>query len=177
MRRLIFVLAAVGFGTLAAAASAGPERVAFPVGYGNDFVRYLDVDRPDRKSKRFFYVNPAALEAARPGEDLPAGTVLIMEDHKIALNADETPQRDAEGRFIATEEITNVFVMEKQPGWGEAYPEEKRNGDWDYAWFLADGTPKHSDPARFEGCFSCHQSRAERDYTFTFFKYVLDGKP
>jgi len=177
MYRLIFSIAAAGMLSVTATAFAGPERVEFPAGYRDVFVRYLDVDRPDRKTKRFFYVNRAALEAAKPGEDLPQGSVLIMEDHKIELEADETPRRDAEGRFIATDEITNVFVMEKQPGWGDAYPEEKRNGDWDYAWFLADGSPKHSDPARFEGCFNCHQSRAERDYTFTFFKYVLDGKP
>src|SRR3546814_6611745 len=83
-----------------------------------------------------------------------------MEDHPVELESGETPRRDAEGRFIATEEITNVFVMEKQPGWGEAYPDDKRNGDWDYAWFDAEGTLKHSDPARYEGCFSSHQSRA-----------------
>lgn len=159
----------------ASGAAAGPERVAFPEGYQQDFVRYLDVDRPDRKIKRFFYVNPEALEAAAPGAPLPDGTVLVMEDHPVELDG-ETPRRDAEGRFIATPEVTNVFVMEKQPGWGAAYPADKRNGDWDYAWYDAAGTLKHSDPARYEGCFSCHQPRAGRDYTFTFFKYVEDLK-
>ena len=62
-----------------------------------------------------------------------------------------------------------------QPGWGAGYPPEKRNGEWKYAWFLPDGSRK--DDAKFDGCFGCHMSRAERDYTFTFAKYVLDGKP
>jgi hypothetical protein len=159
----------------ASSAAAGPERVAFPTGYQDAFVRYLDVDRPDREIKRFFYVNREALEAAEAGTPLPDGTVLVMEDHPVELNG-ETPRRDAEGRFIALPEATNVFVMEKQPGWGEAYPADKRNGDWDYAWYDAAGSLKHSDPARYEGCFSCHQSRAARDYTFTFFKYVEDQK-
>lgn len=159
----------------ASGAAAGPERVDFPDGYQQDFVRYLDVDRPDRKIKRMFYVNPQALEAAEAGAPLPDGTVLIMEDHPVELDGEE-PRRDDQGRFIATPEVTNVFVMEKQPGWGEAYPADKRNGDWDYAWYDAAGTLKHSDPARYEGCFSCHQSRAERDYTFTFFKYMEDLK-
>src|SRR3546814_18425970 len=97
-----------------------------------------------------------------------------MEDHPVELESGETPRRDAEGRVIATEEITNVFVMETQPGWGEAYPDDKRNGDWDYACIDAEGTLKHSDPARYEGCFTCHQSRAGRDYTFLFFKHVVD---
>jgi hypothetical protein len=158
---------------LTAGAAAGPDRVAFPDGYRDGFVQYMDVDRPDRKIKRFFYVNSEALEAARAGALLPDGTVLIMEDHPVELEG-ETPRRDAEGRFIATDEITNVFVMEKQPGWGTDYPADKRNGDWDYAWFSPDGSLKHSDPTRYEGCFNCHRSRAERDYTFTFFKYVED---
>ncbi|MEO3428064.1 cytochrome P460 family protein [Pelagibius sp. CAU 1746] len=172
-RTMALVLA--GLLLSASGAAAGPERVAFPAGYQDTFVRYLDIDRPDRKTKRFFYVNPAALEAAQAGAPLPDGTVLVMEDHPAELDG-ETPRRDAEGRFIAAPEVRNVFVMEKRTGWGAAFPAGKRNGDWDYAWYDATGKLKHSDPARYEGCFNCHQSRAERDYTFTFFKYVDDLK-
>lgn len=175
MRRSTVCVLSAGLALFAAEAVAGPERVDFPQGYRDGFQRYLDVDRPDREIKRFFYVNPEALAAAQPGADLPDGTVLIMEDHKVEMDG-AAPRRDAEGRFIATDEITNVFVMEKQPGWGADYSEARRNGDWDYAWFDANGTLKHDDPARYDGCFSCHQSRAERDYTFTFFKYVLDSQ-
>ena len=99
-------------------ALAGPELVAFPEGYQSAFEHYLTVDRPDRKVVRFFYVNPEALEAAVPGEPLPHGTVLIMEDHPAQLDADEEPVRDEDGRFLPTDEVTNVFIMEKQPGWG-----------------------------------------------------------
>lgn len=168
-------LALAALALSASGVAAGPDRVAFPAGYRDDFVRYLDVDRPDRKTKRLFYVNREALEAAKAGAPLPDGTVLVMEDHPVELDG-ETPRRDGEGRFIALPEVTNVFVMEKQPGWGEAFPADQRNGDWDYAWYDAAGTLKHSDPARYEGCFSCHQSRAGRDFTFTIFKYVEDLK-
>ncbi len=156
-------------------ALAGPELVAYPEGYRTAFEQYLKVDRPDRGVVRFFYVNPEALEAAVPGEPLPHGTVLIMEDHKAELGADEEPVLDDDRRMVPTDEVTNVFVMEKQPGWGEEYPASKRNGEWEYAWFLPDGSRKPD--AAFDGCFGCHMNRAERDYTFTFFKYVLDGKP
>ena len=162
--------------TLPGDAKAGPDRVAFPNGYRDTFVEYLRVDRPDRKSTRFFYVNPEALAAARPGEDLPQGTILIMEDHRVLLDGDGNPEPDADGRFQPTDEITNVFVMEKQPGWGEAYPPDTRNGDWDYAWYEADGSVKQGDFVRFEGCFSCHMNRAGRDFTFTFYKYLLDER-
>ena len=173
MKHAGLVCLVVAAALVAGSATAGPERISYPDGYSSEFLRYLDVDRPDRKIKRYFYVNRASLESAVPGAPLPSGTVLIMEDRAVEMEGD-SPKRDAAGRFIATDEITNVFVMEKQPGWGAAYASEKRNGDWDYAWFAADGSLKHSDPARYEGCFSCHQSRSERDYTFTFFKYLLD---
>ncbi len=175
--RIPTVLAAATIAvTLSTSATAGPERVAFPTDYRDIFVEYLRVDRPDRKTTRFFYVNPEAMAAAVPGEDLPQGTVLVMEDHRVRVDGDGNPIADAEGRFQPTDEITNVFVMEKQPGWGEAYPPEARNGDWDYAWYEADGSPKQGDFVRFEGCFTCHLNRADRDYTFTFYKYLLDTK-
>ncbi len=173
--RIKSTLVAVALATLlTTVAWAGPERVEFPAGYRDAFVEYLRVDRPDRKTTRFFYVNPDALAAAEPGEELPQGTVLIMEDHKVLLDSAGDPATDGDGRFQPTDEITNVFVMEKQPGWGADYPLETRNGDWDYAWFEADGSRKQGDFVRFTGCFSCHQNRANRDFTFTFFKYLLD---
>src|SRR3546814_15212130 len=84
---------------------AGPERAAFPSGYGDKFVRYLDVDRPDRKIKRIFYVNHGALESAEAGKELPYGTVRIMADHPVELDSGKTPRRDVEGRFSDTEGI------------------------------------------------------------------------
>jgi hypothetical protein len=155
-------------------ALAGPEKITYPEGYATEFVRYLTVDRPDRNIIRFFYVNREALEAAEPGQGLPRGTVLVMEDHKARLDANEKPVSDAQGRFIPTDEVANVFVMKKQEGFGQEYPPEKRNGEWEYARFLPDGSRKAD--AEFDGCFSCHLSRAERDFTFTFYKYVLDQK-
>ena len=119
---------------------------------------------------------PAHTDLGGPGQELPQGTVLIMEDHKVVLDANENPILDSDGRLQPTNEVTNVFVMEKQPGWGAEYPLETRNGDWDYAWFEGDGSRKQGDFVRFTGCFSCHQNRANRDFTFTFFKYLLDTK-
>ncbi len=162
---------------LAEGATAGPELIDYPEDYRSSFIRYLELDRPDRNIKRFFYVNAAAMAAARAGRDLPYGTVLIMEDHAVKLDDSGQPLRDDRGRFTASDEITNVFVMEKRPGWGADYPADKRNGEWEYAWFEANGQPKTRDAARFEGCFACHRNRTERDFTFTFYKYLLDTRP
>jgi hypothetical protein len=170
MRRPLLVAAALG---LAAPALAGPELVNYPASYRDSFVLYNQVDRPDRKTVRFMYASKAAVEAAEPRADLPHGTVLVMEDHKAKLDGEQAAF-DAEGRLIPTDEIVNVFVMEKQPGWGADYPPDKRNGEWEYAWFLPDGARKAD--ANFDGCFACHMNRSGRDFTFTFWKYIVDIK-
>ncbi|MBI4183559.1 MAG: cytochrome P460 family protein [Proteobacteria bacterium] len=156
-------LAALAF---AGAALAGAEKVGYPAGYQTKFRLYNVIDRPDRKIVRFMYMNPEAFEKAKAGEPAPHGMVLVMEDRKAKTDASGKAVTDAEGRIVATDEVANVFVMRKEAGWGAEYPPEKRNGEWEYAWFTPDGARKAD--ARFDGCFSCHKARAERDFTFTF---------
>jgi Cytochrome P460 len=151
---------------------AGPERVAFPKGFEANWVLYNMVDRPDRKRVRFMYVNPEANAAARAGEPLPDGTVLVMADRNAKLDASENPVLDAEGRIVPEGGFTAIFVMEKQFGWGQGQPPEMRNGDWDYAAFKADGTL--SAETDTGGCFACHNNRPAHDFTFTYFKNVFD---
>ena len=168
MLKLAGVLAALAFA--ATPVFAGPEKVAFPEGYQTHFIRYATVDKPKRKTVRFFYVNPEALAQTKPGQDAPHGTVLIMEDHKAKLDADGNPLTDSRGRFIPTTELTNVFVQEKQPGWGSEYPSDKRNGEWEYAWFEPTGERKTGSFVKFGGCFACHKENAEfTDFNFTPF--------
>ncbi|WP_233417108.1 cytochrome P460 family protein [Halovulum marinum] len=151
---------------LATAALAGPDEVALPDGYQERFVNYLDVDRLDRNRVRKMYVSPEAHAAAQAGAPLPDGTVLIMEDHDAQIGADGAPMFGADGRLIALEPVVNIFVMETNAAWSTA------NETWDYAWYLPDGSPRPD--ASFDGCFSCHASRAERDYTFTYWTFLRD---
>lgn len=164
----------VGFAALLGAATAGTDLVAYPAGLASRFVRYNETDRPDRKIVRVFYANPESWRDAKAGQPAPYGTVLVMEDRKARLKADGSPETDAEGRMVPTDEVTAVFLMEKRRGWGADYPPEKRNGEWEYAWFNPDGSRRAE--ARFDGCFACHKSRTGRDFTFTFAKTVLDRK-
>jgi hypothetical protein len=157
---------------LAAPLLAGPERVGFPNGFEANWVLYNTVDRPDRKRARFMYVNPEADAATRPGEPLPDGTVLVMADRNAKLDASGNPVLDAEGRIVPEGDFTAIFVMEKQFGWGQGQPPNMRNGDWDYAAFKPDGTLNtETDTA---GCFTCHNNRPAHDFTFTYFKNILD---
>lgn len=166
MRHLNYCAAAAVTAIGVTAALAGPDEVELPQDYQANFVNYLDVDRFDRNRVRRMYVNQETLETAVAGQPLPDGTVLIMEDHDAVLGTDETPQFDENGRMIPQDAVGNIFVMEKNSVWST------ENENWDYAWYLADGTPRPD--AEFEGCFACHDNRAERDYTFTFWKFVLD---
>ncbi|GGX89588.1 hypothetical protein GCM10007160_16190 [Litchfieldella qijiaojingensis] len=156
---------------MAGIAIAGPENVEFPENYASTFVRYTTVDKPDRDPPivRFMYINADALATAQPNEPLPQGTIVVMEDHEAELTDNGEPLRDANGRFIPTDEITNVFVQQKEQGWGEEYSEEKRNGEWEYAWFQPDGTRQDRS---MDSCFECHQQVADQDFTFTAWPFI-----
>ncbi|MDI5935684.1 cytochrome P460 family protein [Halomonas kalidii] len=156
---------------MAGTALAGPENIEFPENYASTFVRYTTVDKPDRDPPivRFMYVNADALAAAQPNEPFPHGTIVVMEDHTAELANDGEPVLDTDGRFIPTDDVTNVFVQQKEPGWGEEYPEEKRNGEWEYAWFQPDGTRQDRS---MDSCFECHQQVADQDFTFTTWPFV-----
>lgn len=173
MRNSIAIsLAAIIATSIAGYTIAGPDRVAFPSGYADHYMLYNKVDRPDRKIIRFMYVSPESHAKAKAGELIPNGTVLVMEDHRAKVDASDNVVLGPDGRLVATDQITNIFVMEKREGWGAAYPPEKRNGDWDYAQYLPDGTAKAD--ASFDGCFTCHLNRSGRDFNFTYTKYLMD---
>ncbi|MCT7374698.1 cytochrome P460 family protein [Chelativorans salis] len=169
MRGFVFGLITASALVLAAdKSSSGPDEVSLPENYQDEFLNYLDVDHLDRKRVRKMYVNREAHAAAVAGEDLPDGTLLIMEDHDATTDADGNLVWGDDGRLIALDAITNIFVMEKNAAWTTA------NGHWDYAWYLPDGSPRPD--ASFDGCFSCHANRADRDFTFTYWKFVSDRK-
>ena len=169
MRRATSAIAAGFIAVAGTVVMAGPKEVKLPQDYQTNFVNYMDVDRYDRKRVRRMYVNREALEAAIAGQPLPDGTILIMEDHDAMLGADEALQFNDNGRLIPQDTVANIFVMEKNAAW------TTDNENWDYAWYGADGKPSTSKFAKtMDGCFACHANRTERDYTFTFWKFLED---
>ncbi|TAD88440.1 MAG: hypothetical protein EAZ99_13630 [Alphaproteobacteria bacterium] len=162
---------------MAAPALAGPDLVEFPKDYQTQFIVYNTIERPDRTPNqiRFMYVNPAAHRAASASRPAPSGTVLVMEDRAAKLGADGQPERDAAGRMVPTDRVLAIAVMEKRTGWGAGYNAERRNGEWEYAGFAPDGTRRTTTEAQTASCFACHQSRATRDWTFTYVKFLQDS--
>jgi Cytochrome P460 len=111
--------------------SAGPEKIAFPANY-KDQVLYATVDRYDNKQYRELYGTPDAVKAAREGKPIPSGTVLTLVQYKAQVDGAGNPTKDANGRFVKGD-LVGITVMEKRTGWGTEYPEDIRNGEWEYS--------------------------------------------
>lgn len=147
-------------------ADATPTRVTLPKDFATTFQLYDKVDKLDRKIVRFLYINKEALAKVAPGEPLPNGTILVMEDHDVALEAGGAPIKSREGRLMPTGRIKANAVMMKEAMWGETnpFPPEKDNGDWEYGSFKADGSPN---PVKLDGCYACHLPLKAQDFVFS----------
>ncbi len=146
------------------AVRAGGDKVKFPEHYAKG-VLYTTVDRPDIKQYRELFITRYALDEMKAGRPLPSGTVITMINYKAKLTADGQPEKDANGRFIKTNEIAGIAVMEKRAGWGVEYPPEMRNGEWEYQAFKADGSV--NDKADLKTCFNCHKPLDKQDFVFS----------
>jgi Cytochrome P460 len=165
MRCKLAALAAILVGAAAVpAAQAGGDKVAFPATFAED-VMYATVDRPDNKQYRELFTSAAALEAARKGEPLPAGTVITLLQFKAQLDPQGNPLKDESGRFVKGD-LIGFTVMEKRTGWGAEYPPEVRNGEWEYQAFTADHEVNAK--ANLTGCFNCHKPLDKQDFVFSY---------
>jgi Cytochrome P460 len=171
----------IAVASIAAAASAtaiivpvraGGDKVAFPADYAKG-VMFTTVDRPDNKQYREFYTSAAALDAAKKGQPLPNGTVITMVQNAAKLDAQGNPEKDANGRFIKTN-VIGYTVMEKRTGWGAEYPDNVRNGEWEYQAFKADKTPNTA--ANLTACFNCHKPLDKQDYVYLYDKMKAAAK-
>jgi Cytochrome P460 len=163
----VLSLGALGALLLTVAVRAGGDKVGFPENFAKG-VLYTTVDRADNKQYRELYAPKEAVDAVKAGQPIPSGTVITMVNFKAKLNAAGEPEKDANGRFIKTDEIAGYAVMEKRAGWGGEYPEDVRNGEWEYQAFKADRTV--NDKANLKACFTCHKPLDKQDFVFSFDK-------
>jgi hypothetical protein len=166
----VLSVAAIAAVSLSVAVRAGGDKVAFPADYAKG-VLYATVDRPDNKQFRELYAPKAAIDAVKAGKPIPSGTVLTMVNFKAKLGADGNPEKDANGRFIKTDEIAGIAVMEKRAGWGTEYPDDVRNGEWEYQAFTA--AKAVNDKANLKACFTCHKPLDKQDFVFSFDKMKM----
>jgi hypothetical protein len=169
-RRNIIVVGLMAAGAGFAAAievRAGAEKVTFPENYAKGVV-YMTIDRAQNKQLTEYYVSPEALDAARKGMPLPSGTVIAAVGFAAKLDEQGNPVKDANGHFVKTGNPLGYRVMEKRAGWGADYPDDKRNGEWEYQVFRPDRTVNTT--ADLNGCFGCHKPQDKQDFVFTYDK-------
>ncbi|MCW5633986.1 MAG: cytochrome P460 family protein [Rubrivivax sp.] len=138
--------------------------VTFPEGYRSTFRMYQTVNRADINQVRYLYANPVALQAAREGRPLPAGSVLLLEQWAAKLGADGKPVVGADG-FYQPDRFVAYAVMASGSGWGAGFPEMLRNGDWNYAVFGPD--MKRRTAANQADCLGCHKPLDKANYLFS----------
>lgn len=155
---------ALGLVLAAGMASADDERISFPRDYKTQFENYLSLDRvqnPDQIIRLF--ANNVAIEAAKQGRELPAGSVIVGEVFKAKKDDDGNVVTSSLGRRVR-DKLAAVAVMEKGEGWGAKFPDELKNGDWDFAIFAPDGERLNKD---LNTCRSCHAPLAKTQHLFS----------
>jgi len=86
-----------------------------------------------------------------------------MVHFKARVNDKGELVKDPNGRLVKGE-LDRISVMEKRAGWGAEYPENIRNGEWEYALFRADGA--RNETANVKACFECHKPKGSQDFIF-----------
>jgi len=146
-------------------AMAGEERIAFPAGYGTEMVNYVSLDRTQNEDQTIRLFAPkAALDAAKAGKELPDGTVLVAEIYKAKKDKDGKVITSSLGRRLR-DEFAAVAVMQKGKGWGETFPAELRNGDWDFAIFSPTG--ERLVKKDLNECRGCHAPLKKTQHLFS----------
>src|SRR5262249_43451601 len=77
---------------------------------------------------------------------------------------------EANGHFIR-ETLSNIFVMRKERGFGQAYGPD-RSGEWEYVAYRPDGSTSIP-PRNTNNCANCHLNQAGKstDYAFRMQMY------
>lgn len=150
---------------IALTALAGPERVEYPENWERTYTHITtrDMHRGGNTIVDIF-ANPIAIQSGGGEGPLASGSKIVMKGTRAKLGADGQPLYDADGRMIKDTASGAITVMEKRAGWGAAYAENVRNGDWEYAVFAAD---KARSNASTQSCFECHGALPEFDFVFT----------
>jgi len=147
-------------------------RVTFPEGYKDSYTKYHTINFPATRQVRYYYANPAAVEAAKAGKPLPDGSVLFVEVYAAKLDADKTPIAGADGFYVANK-LLLYTAMARKEGWGKDIPEKLRNEDWNYAIFTTD--KQHRPGVNQAECLACHKPLDKVSYTFTL-KQIAGAK-
>ena len=146
--------------------------VTFPDDYKKSFVKYHTINFPATRQVRHYYANKAAVDAAKAGRPLPAGSYLFAEVYAAKLDANKQPVMGKDG-FFEPEKLLLFTAMQSGAGWGKDFPEMLRNADWNYAIFSTD---KQHRPINQAECLGCLKPLDNVSYVFTLKPLGAAGK-
>ena len=112
--------------------------------------------------------------AVRAGRPSPSGTVLTLIQYKAKTDDKGTPVKGPDGHFVK-DGVVAYAVMEKRAGWGAEYPDDLRNGEWEYQAFTADN--KVNEKANLKACFQCHKPHEKQDFVMSLASLSGTGLP
>lgn len=159
------IAAALGLSVVVTTALADEERISFPADYSTKFHNYLSLDRVQNDDQIIrLFANEIALNATKEGRELPNGSVIVGEVYKAKKDKDGNVVESSLGRRVR-DKLAAIAVMEKGEGWGAAFSEDLRNGDWEFAIFAPDGKRLKKD---LNACRSCHAPLKETQHLFSF---------
>lgn len=144
------------------------DRVGFPENYQTEYVPLFWFDRPDNGQIRIVYGNDKAASVRAPenaDKPYPYGSILVMETWSSQRGPGNVILRDAANGHFLRNQLTTIFVMRKEQGFGEAYG-PNRNGEWEYVAYLPNRAYQ-TEPRNSFSCAQCHLSAtAARDWVF-----------
>lgn len=128
---------------LNASDETGREGVLLPEGYEQGEL-YTTVERGNASENLF--ASRETIEAVQNGEAIPDESILTLEIYRDGT-------------------LDDIFVMEKRVNWNDQVPPDKRNGDWRFQAFKADGSVNTQ--RDIGSCISCHATQERDDYICT----------
>ena len=164
MRLLLLVISV--FFAVPLVASAQDPKITLPADYKSTFTNYLNLDRVQNHDQIIrLFANDIAMKGMKDDGKFPYGSILVGEVYKAKKDANGEVVKSELGRRVRGK-FALIAVMEKQPGWGDAFEPQYRNADWDFAAFKPDGSVAASKD--LNACRSCHAPLTKSDHVFSF---------
>ena len=138
--------------------SESSQSIQFPDNYQKDFSHYATIECPNSGIVRQMYANSTAIAAAKAEQNLPEGSVIVMETH--------TARRDA--NKLSPVKLNNIFIRAKTDT-----SENNNSQNWQSRWFSPSGSLVSDNE---NSCRSCHNRVKNRDYMFTLPQLVNSAK-
>ena len=141
------------------------EKIAFPADYAQTYTNYLSLDRtqdPDQVMRLF--ANKAAIDAAKAGQPLPEGSVIVGEVYKAKVDKDGKAILSSLGRRIRDKMVLIGVMQKRGDGFGKDLPAELQNNGWDFAAFKPDGSDAGKD---LNTCRACHAPLKDTQHVFS----------